>query len=166
VTWRARPEMGDRYHRAEAAVSAAVGGIEWSEVSSRTKWSIRVLLWTRDGAWCAYCGATLALPGINEGWERDRPAFGGGWVLKAGYSAAHIDHVFPKSQGGTNELSNLVLACEDCNMAKGARTPEQANVSTQDGVVSFAFPAGERAVFTLAEPLEGAARNLAERRPA
>jgi 5-methylcytosine-specific restriction endonuclease McrA len=31
-----------------------------------------------------------------------------------------IDHIIPKSQGGSNRVSNLVLACHDCNIAKGA----------------------------------------------
>ena len=32
---------------------------------------------------------------------------------------ATLDHVRPRSMGGTNELSNLVLACPTCNVAKG-----------------------------------------------
>lgn len=30
----------------------------------------------------------------------------------------HIDHFLPKSKGGTNELDNLVLACDECNIGK------------------------------------------------
>lgn len=32
----------------------------------------------------------------------------------------HIDHVIPVAKGGTNDLSNLVTACEHCNRGKGA----------------------------------------------
>jgi hypothetical protein len=32
----------------------------------------------------------------------------------------HVDHVIPVAKGGTNDLSNLVTACEDCNRGKGA----------------------------------------------
>lgn len=32
-----------------------------------------------------------------------------------------IDHVVPRSRGGTNHESNLVSACEDCNGGKSAR---------------------------------------------
>lgn len=31
----------------------------------------------------------------------------------------HIDHIFPRSKGGTDEESNLTLACDDCNIGKG-----------------------------------------------
>lgn len=30
-----------------------------------------------------------------------------------------VDHVFPKSKGGANDLENLVTACERCNNMKG-----------------------------------------------
>lgn len=30
------------------------------------------------------------------------------------------DHVWPRSRGGSNSISNLVLACEMCNLAKAA----------------------------------------------
>jgi len=33
-----------------------------------------------------------------------------------------IDHVLPRSRGGSDRVSNLVLACHDCNQAKGNRT--------------------------------------------
>lgn len=31
-----------------------------------------------------------------------------------------IDHVIPKSKGGTRDLSNLVPCCKGCNSLKGA----------------------------------------------
>ena len=55
---------------------------------------ILVELRLRDGNSCGYCGYPF------EGVE------------------VHIDHIKPMSVGGTNELSNFVLACEFCNMAK------------------------------------------------
>jgi 5-methylcytosine-specific restriction endonuclease McrA len=36
-----------------------------------------------------------------------------------------IDHVVPRSRGGSNRFENLVPACADCNHDKGARTPEE-----------------------------------------
>jgi len=32
-----------------------------------------------------------------------------------------IEHILPTSKGGTNRVSNLTLACEPCNIAKGTR---------------------------------------------
>jgi 5-methylcytosine-specific restriction endonuclease McrA len=34
-----------------------------------------------------------------------------------------VDHVFPLSRGGSNDPTNLVLACGLCNSKKRARTP-------------------------------------------
>lgn len=48
---------------------------------------------------CTYCGAT------------DTPL--------------NIDHVRPRSRGGSDRLSNLVLACVACNQAKGNRPVEE-----------------------------------------
>jgi len=38
---------------------------------------------------------------------------------------ATVDHVFPVSRGGTNEIENLVTACWQCNRSKGAMTVEE-----------------------------------------
>ena len=34
-----------------------------------------------------------------------------------------IDHFWPKSLGGSNGVNNYVLACWDCNQAKGDQPP-------------------------------------------
>ncbi len=39
-----------------------------------------------------------------------------------------IDHIKPKSRGGTDDWENLVAACIKCNNKKGDRTPEEANM--------------------------------------
>ena len=36
-----------------------------------------------------------------------------------------LDHVVPRSRGGVNAKSNLVLACEPCNHAKGSRSYDE-----------------------------------------
>lgn len=36
-----------------------------------------------------------------------------------------VEHMTPRSRGGTNRVSNLVIACDTCNDAKGKRTPEE-----------------------------------------
>jgi len=39
-----------------------------------------------------------------------------------------IDHVIPKSRGGSARWDNLVAACVKCNNKKGSRTPEEAKM--------------------------------------
>ncbi len=36
-----------------------------------------------------------------------------------------VEHLIPKSRGGSDRISNVVLACEICNIAKGDRTAEE-----------------------------------------
>ena len=40
-----------------------------------------------------------------------------------------IDHIIPRSRGGTSAWENLVCACVKCNVKKGGRTPSEANLS-------------------------------------
>jgi hypothetical protein len=35
----------------------------------------------------------------------------------------HIDHIVPKSKGGTDERENLCKACMQCNLSKGSKDP-------------------------------------------
>jgi hypothetical protein len=49
------------------------------------------------------------------------------WGRKCAYCGAkgvplQIEHVIPKSKGGSNRVSNLTLACQRCNQQKGNRT--------------------------------------------
>ena len=57
-------------------------------------WQLRSYVFHRDGRKCAYCGKTRA-----ERYE--------------------LDHIVPRSRGGANRVSNLVVACHDCNVEKG-----------------------------------------------
>ncbi|MET9425626.1 HNH endonuclease [Streptomyces sp. NPDC006540] len=36
--------------------------------------------------------------------------------------ATHLDHVIPLSKGGEDVESNMVPACQRCNLSKGAKT--------------------------------------------
>ena len=62
-------------------------------------WEIRAYLLEKFGRSCVYCGAT------NVPFE--------------------LDHVLPKSRGGSDRVSNLVLSCHECNQAKGNRTAKE-----------------------------------------
>ena len=35
----------------------------------------------------------------------------------------HWEHIIPKSRGGPDTIDNMVLACPDCNLSKGAKDP-------------------------------------------
>jgi hypothetical protein len=61
-------------------------------------------LFGRDRNICAYCGNTFKFMQLSR------------------------DHIIPKSVGGENKWMNVVTSCMDCNMKKGARTPEQAKM--------------------------------------
>lgn len=37
----------------------------------------------------------------------------------------HVDHVVPLSRGGSNDVSNLVVACPTCNLSKHNRMPHE-----------------------------------------
>ncbi len=58
----------------------------------------------RDQFQCQYCGLS---PGPHD---------------------LNIDHVFPRSRGGAASWENLVTSCRTCNLRKGGRTPEEANM--------------------------------------
>jgi 5-methylcytosine-specific restriction endonuclease McrA len=64
----------------------------------------RYNIYMRDGNTCQYCGRNLLRTDLN------------------------LDHVVPRSQGGRTTWENVVCCCIDCNLAKGARTPEQARM--------------------------------------
>lgn len=57
----------------------------------------------RDEHRCRYCGATAETSGAH----------------------LHLDHLTPKSQGGADVASNLVLACRRCNSARQNMTLTQ-----------------------------------------
>ena len=61
-------------------------------------------LFKRDHETCQYCG--------------DQP----------GLDSLTIDHIMPRSRGGTSTWENCVLACVECNKRKADRTPEQAHM--------------------------------------
>ncbi len=65
---------------------------------------------------CAYCGCEL-----TEGEPTDNQKM------------ATMDHVIPKSKGGTNAKENLKPACPDCNCEKGDTIEENVNPDPTPG---------------------------------
>jgi hypothetical protein len=76
-------------------VNPEVSGVEYQQ-GTLQGYEVREYLlekWNRE---CVYCG------------KRDIPL--------------QIEHIIPRSRGGTNRVSNLTLACEPCNAKKGKKT--------------------------------------------
>lgn len=46
--------------------------------------------------------------------------------------ALTVDHVTPVALGGTDDPSNLVAACRDCNAGKGSTGPDEQTVAQAD----------------------------------
>lgn len=46
-----------------------------------------------------------------------------------GGHADSIDHVFPRSRGGSHSWENVAAACTPCNRTKRDRTPEEAGMA-------------------------------------
>ncbi len=67
----------------------------------RRKLSRRVVL-ARDGYRCQYCGSTRHLT---------------------------LDHVIPRSRGGSTSWDNVVTSCAPCNTRKGAKLPHEADMT-------------------------------------
>jgi hypothetical protein len=65
----------------------------------------RAAIYERDGWQCAYCG---------RGPRDARRMSQAGLVLS-------LDHLTPRSQGGTNDARNLVSACISCNSSRRDR---------------------------------------------
>jgi 5-methylcytosine-specific restriction endonuclease McrA len=45
-----------------------------------------------------------------------------------GRAAENLDHVLPRSRGGTHTWENVVAACRHCNARKGDHTPDEVGL--------------------------------------
>ncbi len=75
--------------------------------------AVRALVWERAEARCEYCRLRQSA---------------------SPYRTFHIDHVIPSKHGGSDEISNLALACDRCSLHKGA------NLSGIDPVSNLIVP--------------------------
>jgi 5-methylcytosine-specific restriction endonuclease McrA len=64
----------------------------------------RLNVYARDESTCQYCGRRLPRSELN------------------------LDHVIPRSRGGSTSWENVVCSCVACNLRKGGRTPEEAGL--------------------------------------
>jgi 5-methylcytosine-specific restriction endonuclease McrA len=74
--------------------------------------SLRRRVFREAGYRCAACGIV--------GEERRFPRGGYGYYTPVAGVFLSIDHIAPKSQGGSHERSNLRVLCTPCNTKKGA----------------------------------------------
>lgn len=47
------------------------------------------------------------------------------WCKKKVGSIYHVDHAIPIIKGGSNDASNIVIACPTCNLSKGGKLPHE-----------------------------------------
>lgn len=108
ITWTARlarwaPVQAVHLERVAFDIHAISAGrpLEGAEYQQGTLHGteVREYLLAKWGRACAYCGAT----GVP----------------------LNIDHIRPRSRGGSNRVSNLCTACIPCNQAKGNRPVEE-----------------------------------------
>ena len=99
--WRLIPVAGlsTMLHRfdAQALQNPEISGVEYQQ-GTLFGYEVREYLLEKGGRACAYCGAS------------DVPL--------------EIDHIHPRSLGGSDRVSNLALACRPCNQKKGNRPVE------------------------------------------
>lgn len=69
--------------------------------------SIRFEVFKRDSFTCNYCGRQAPIVTL------------------------HVDHIHPVVEGGTNDILNLITACEECNQGKGKRKLSDNQVITK-----------------------------------
>lgn len=84
-------------------------------VSKGIQPSLRQVILDRNGYTCQTCGAG---PGDLDPFNPHRKV------------RLHIDHILPKSHGGTDDKNNLRVLCSTCNQAKGNIQP--ASESTKN----------------------------------
>ena len=80
---------------AQKMINPEISGIEYQQ-GELQGYEIREYLLEKWGRKCAYCGKT------------DIPL--------------EVEHIIPKSRGGSNRVVNLTIACNKCNQKKGDKT--------------------------------------------
>lgn len=82
----------------QALENPEISGVEYQQ-GELLGYEVREYLLEKWGRKCAYCGIQ--------------------------HVPLEVEHITPKTRGGTNRVSNLTLACHDCNQKKGAMTAKE-----------------------------------------
>jgi 5-methylcytosine-specific restriction endonuclease McrA len=115
-TWRELSDYRARYFRqedddwvrtvsSEIQVPRVIRLLCYEKLPKQTVKFNRRNIFARDNNQCQYCGKKYPTTELS------------------------LDHVIPRSQGGSNAWENIVCACVNCNVRKGGRTPKQAHLS-------------------------------------
>jgi 5-methylcytosine-specific restriction endonuclease McrA len=86
-------------------VPSVIALVNYAKVPYKRPQPSRRNIFVRDQNRCLYCGA------------------------KAPKAVLELEHIIPKSRGGSSSWENLCAACHSCNQKKGDRTPEEANMT-------------------------------------
>jgi 5-methylcytosine-specific restriction endonuclease McrA len=86
------------------AVPSVIRLMEYRRIPRQTRALSRKNILLRDRNTCQFCGRVFSASDLT------------------------LDHVIPRSRGGTTSWDNLVASCYRCNNIKGDRTPEEAGL--------------------------------------
>jgi 5-methylcytosine-specific restriction endonuclease McrA len=84
----------------------------------------RMRIYMRDGYQCQYCSVRVGQPYKDEH----------GVKRTLTQKDLTLDHITPKSKGGSGHPTNLVTACKPCNTRKDDRNPEEARMPLKTAV--------------------------------
>lgn len=115
-TWRELSEYRAQHFRqeeddwvrtvsTEIQVPRVIRLMDYDRLPKQTVKFNRRNIFARDNNQCQYCGKKFPTSELS------------------------LDHVIPRSQGGTSSWENIVCACVNCNVKKGGRTPREASMA-------------------------------------
>ena len=74
---------------------------------------------------CVCCGRQGTIMGLDLPIGQTRPHFNL-YCLEDGAKVLMTkDHIIPKARGGKNHISNMQTMCQQCNVSKGDKSPEE-----------------------------------------
>ena len=106
LKWRFEPDGHDwlRTVQLEIAVPRIIRLLFYDRLPRQQVKFNRRNIFARDQSRCQYCGKRFSTTALS------------------------LDHVVPRSRGGTSTWENVVCCCIQCNVRKGGRTPKEAHM--------------------------------------